>query len=706
MNHTRRTFLQTSTLLAASLPFANLLRGSAAPAAGPGAAAGQKTGGGLLFDESDLPRIRANARDPRFAELWKTMNAADLAADRDFLENKLSLTNHVVDMLHAQKILDRTCVMYAVTGDAAQLDLAKLAIKRMLDYPEWDSFIEGGRQIFGLQRAPEGSISLLLALDYLKGALSPKEIAEIEHAVVTKGAPACYTAIYGMKYPDRVQGWTWSPRSDVDAFRHISLKRWPLILNATNLKIIPTAALGIIACHFLGRNAEAPRWMELARSSAKAFSTIYGSDGSYDEGVSYWGYTTLHMALFAEVLFRTQGIDERALINYPGTARYALGMTMPTLPNNHEVANFQHIPGFMMPMLNPDFDIVNFGDANGAVDVSVASWIGRVHQDPVANYLAKDVGEAKFYYGLIWYDGAAKATAPGPELLDQRLSNDIVISRTGWTARDNLVALRSGGPGNHEHADRNSIIFKAYGERLFHDPTRAAYASHQPRWILRLTEAHTAVLINGKGHQYHDGSEGTNASWALARVTGYSTGKDSFTGQNWMAVTSDATEAYQLVDPKIILVQRTLLYIKPDLLAILDRVKMKDAKASVQVRFQANNEDMAAQLSTKEDEFTIARPFASLVGRVMKAPGREVRIDKLPLDPKDGNQPFAEVVSAPAETHDILTVCTARPTGGDHGTLTLRLEPEGWHIVGVMGAQKINLVFAVTAEGVPVLNPS
>ncbi|MSU23146.1 MAG: hypothetical protein EXS32_04900 [Opitutus sp.] len=697
MNHpTRRSFLKHSAVLAATLPFAELdLRGAATPAAvsPPSPAEGPR---GLLFDASDLPRIRANARHPRFATLWQSMHEADLAADRDFLANKVNLRNHVLDLLRVQKIMERACVLYAVEGDPAQLELARSAIRKMLEYPEWDSFLEGGRQIFGLQRAPEGSIALLLALDWLKGALTTAEVAAIEEAVATKGAPACYTAIYGMKYPDRVQGWGWNPRSDVKDFRHIDLKRWPLILNATNLKIIPTAALGLIACHFRGRRAEAAGWQELARSCARAFATIYGSDGSYDEGISYWGYTTLHMALFAEALWRTQGIDDRALIDYPGTARYALGMTMPTLPSDHAVANFTHVEGFMMPMVKPEFDIVNFGDANGAVDVSVAAWIGRTKQDPVASFVARDIGEARYLYGLIWYDAGATVAAPEPALLDQRMSNDLVISRTGWTARDSVLAFRSGGPGNHEHADRNSVIFKAYGERLLHDPTRAAYIATQPRWILRLTGAHTAVLINGQGHQYHDGSEGTNASWSFARVIDYRT------GPGWMTVTSDVTDAYQLVNRSVARVARTLVFLKPDIVVFLDRVTLADAKASVQVRFQANNEDLAATLSLPGDNFLIARPRATLLGHVARRPGLTVRLGKLPLAEKDGSQPFAEVESAEATDHEILNVCSARPTGEAHGDLRLSRAGAVWRVQGTHHGAALDLTLN-TAGPLPVI---
>ena len=653
---------------------------------------------GLLFDPADLPRIRANTKDPRFAEYWATLLATDLAADAHFLTTELSLTNHVAHLLRAQRILDRTSLIYLVNRDPAQLKLAKLAIRRMLDYPEWDSFIEGGKQILGFQRATEGTVALLMAIDYLGDGLSAAEVAEIERNVLQKGVPACYAPVYGMKFPDRVQGWGWNPRSEVDDFRHLSLKRWPLIINATNLKIIPTASLGIAACYFRGRLPEAEGWLELARSSAKAFSTFYGSDGAYDEGVSYWGYTTLYMALFAEVLWRTQGIDDRKLVNYPGTARYALVNTMPTIDDHVKLIDFQHIKGFTMPTVKPGFDIVNHGDSNGAVDVSAASWIARTNKDPVAQFIARNIGEAKQLFGFIWYDPKAKAQAPEKALLDCRLSNDIVISRTGWKTEDSVLALRSGGPGNHEHADRNSVIFKSFGERLLHDPFRAAYVATQPSWLLRQTEAHTAVLIDGKGHQYHDGSEGTNASWALARVT------DFRTGPGWMTVTSDAAEAYQLVNSQVVRVLRTLVFLKPDIVIFLDRVAVKETPVSVQVRFQIFNEDLAAKLTVIGDEFTITRPHASLHARMASNGGAVLRAGRLALEEQTGMYQFAEAVSPEAIEHEIVTVCTARPAGKPHGNLRISRQIGSWRVQGTHDGRNVDVRIAESpGSGAPVV---
>jgi hypothetical protein len=289
---------------------------------------------------------------------------------------------------------------------------------------------------------------------------------------------------------------------------------------------------------------------------------------------------------------------------------------MPRVNTHRKMVDHVHVPGYMMPTVKPEFDIVNHGDSNGAVEVSVAAWVARTHGDPVAQFVAREIGEVKQLYGLIWYDPKAPSAAPGAELLDHRQANDIVISRTGWTAQDSVLALRSGGPGNHEHADRNSVIFKACGERLLHDPFGAAYMVHQPRWLLRQTEAHTAVLINGQGHQYHKGEEGTNASWSFAHLLDYAT------GPGWMRVTSDATEAYQLVNDQVVRVHRTLVFLKPDIVIFLDRVAVKDTPVTVQLRFQAFHDDLAAGLTATGTEFTLTRPHWPRCSAARRPPGR------------------------------------------------------------------------------------
>jgi hypothetical protein len=694
---TRRTFLKSSAVLAATLPFARLPLGAAEPAAGAAAPAPGPSRG-LLFDAADLPRIRANLDLPRCAEIRSQLLNVDFAAETKFVRTEVRLNNHVADFMRLWKLVQNCAFAYTVWGDQRQLDLCLLALRRMCDYPRWDYFLEGGKDTIGLQRAPESTIAACYALDWL-GAAVPADLVKLtEHRIATEGAPACYRTLYGMKYPDRVKGWDFDPEDDYPKAYRVSLARWPLILNATNLKIIPTCGLGLAALWFHGRHPDAQKWLDLSRQSATAFSTMYGADGSYDEGVGYWGYTTSHLAMLAEGIWRRLGLDDRKLINYPGTIRYALAMAMPcgggaiadpklgTAYNATPKGNY-----------DPALDVVNFCDAGIGMDVSVAGWVGGTAHDPLCNHVAKHTGSLRLLQGAVWYHPDAPAKAPGAELNDVRLSNDWCISRTGWAPADTVVALRSGGPANHEHADRNSVIFKAHGDRLFHDPFRAGYSFTTPQWLLRLTEAHTAVLINGKGHQYHNGSEGTNASWAVASV------KDFRSGPGWMTVTSDATEAYALVLPDATLVVRTLLFLKPDVLLVLDRVQLK-AAAPVQLRFQVFNDDGkgTATAAGNGAVFGIDRPLASLRATLAATGTVAAATGKLAVPESVGVFPYVEAVSASATSHEILTACTSAPAGGPHGALTVTRESAGWRITGTHAGRKVNVTLQ-TAAAVPVI---
>jgi hypothetical protein len=600
----------------------------------------------MLFDREDIPRIREAFKLPRFAAYWSSVVNADLEADKKFLRTEVRLNNHAVDFLKVRQILERTSFAYTMGGEKRHLEVALMAIGKMLEYKKWDYFLEGGEFTMGLQRAPEATIAMSFALEWLNDELSGDLKKEMEKQIGEKGAPACYRTLYGMKYPDRVRGWKFDPESDYPY--PVDMKRWPLILNSTNLKVIPICGLGVGACLLYDKHPQAKQWLNLAISSAKAFAPMFGTDGCYDEGVSYWGYTALHITMFLEIMYRKLGIDERNLINFPGTIRYGLQMSMPTIGK-------------------PD-DCVNFGDASTVGDVSVAAWVARKSRDPIAQYVTTSVSEVKTHYGAIWYDPSMEVKTPGPELYDVRFTNDIVVSRTGWDTDSSVVALRSGGPANHEHADRNSVVFKAFGERLLHDPLHAAYPYTLPHWVLRLTAAHTAVLINGKGHQYHDGHEGTNASWAEARVVQY---KPS---EHTLVVTSDATDAYRLVNSDVALVRRTVVFLKPDILLLFDRVKLTASMSKVQLRFQIYNEDGKGDSETMQTGFLIKRPQATLRGTIVASTPFAMR-SGVHTTPKDiGVYPYLEAEAGESLDHQILTICTAQRAGKEHGKVTHTLQ--------------------------------
>jgi hypothetical protein len=666
MKTSRRTFLQNTGLAAAGLALApSWPAGAATPRAARTARAG------LLFDSADIPRIRTALKHPHIKPWWDSVLKADLAADATFLRTGIHHNNHVRDMLQARQILERTAFAYAITGDGKQGEAALLAVRAILGYPKWDYFLEGGEKVFGLQRAPEATIAMACAREWLQPLLDKETAAEIERQIAEKGAPACYTSLYGMMYPDRVRGWGFDPEEDYE-YKIVDMKRWPLILNATNLKAIPIAGLGLAGCLLRGKHPQAERWIAMAVRSAKAFAVMFGPDGCYDEGVGYWGYTALHIALLVDVVRRTVGTDLSTIVNFPGTVRYGLRMAMP-LPDRKE-------------------DCVDFGDAWSMGDVSVAAWTARRFKDPIAQYVATSVGKMQNHYAAIWLDPNLPAKKPGEDLLDVRFTNDIVVSRSGWGLQDGVVALRSGGPANHEHADRNSVIFVAHGERMFHDPYHAAYPYTEPHWVLRLTQSHTAVLIDGKGHQYHDGHEGTNASWAEAKVIAYTHSRSA------MVVTSDATDAYALVNKDVRQVHRSLIFLKPDILLIHDHVRLGSTALPVQLRFQVDDSDEKGEVTAGAGFFDIARPRATLHAACIAGGPLVCRTGRINVPPDKGIYPFAEVESASSLDHLLLTLCTSQVRGEEHGALTAAWENGGWTVSGTHNGRRLHVTIKPATE--------
>ena len=668
MPHPRRQFLRTSLGLGALLA----LRGSgrAASALAPTKTAAPR---GLLFDASDLPRIRANVQRPEFREFWTYMTTVDFAAEEKFLKQELSFANHITDMSRAQIILLRSSFVHLLTPDAKHLAIARLALDRLLGYPRWDWLRDSQQRPVAVMRGAGTCIGLALAADWLAADLSPDEQAAITHGMANEGGPSCYRGLHDMTHHDEVGPWSLNP--DEEGLPPVDVSRWPRILDDTNLRIICTAGLAAATCHLWGRHADAPQWLAMTRDSLQRYAARQPKDGSFGEGIGYWDFTFSHYIFALEVLRRKVGVDERALLDFPAMARFALEMTMPTVGH-------------------PD-DAISIGDAANSASSTPLTWIAREFRDTGAQQLVLRPGTIRpnwtTSWAAVWYDPSVPARLPADARLDRRQALGIVISRTGWEEQDNVVTLRSGGPVNHEHADRNSVIFKAYGERLFNDPVHASYSTKDPKWLLRQTEAHTAVLIDGKGHIYHDGHDGTNASTAVATIQDYRVGPD------WMTVTSDAADAYRRAGLPAQLVQRTLIYLKPDVLIVFDRVFLDEARP-VQARFQVCNDDGAGRVAADGRTFTIERPHASLLARTLAAGDCTLATSKLALPEASGVYPFAELHSAPAREHTLLTVCSVAPHGGTHGEIGVTHEAGTWQIAGTHRGQAVKVAIAIAGQ--------
>jgi hypothetical protein len=470
-----------------------------------------------------------------------------------------------------------------------------------------------------------------------------------------RGIEPSYRSIYGMRHPEQVKGWSLDTTSTYlvhrPADRGINLSRWPIILNTINLKAIPASALALSALtyrKYRGESETTRRWLEQAVYSIGTFRDIFCRDGSYSEGVSYANYTALHLMQAIDALHRAGVADMRELLNWPGYQSYLLEMTLSTRADPAA--------------------IVNFSDAGAGALASGPFWIARHTRDGLAQWFGENLSVRRDAWSVLWYDRTVAATAPAPGPTLWKSDLDWIVGRSGYATEDLVVAMRSGPPQNHEHADRNSLIVKCFGEKLVVDPMRPPYNFADPAWRMRLTEGHSALLIDGKGHQYVDGREGTNASRAEAQIVRWGE-RDGYAF--W---TSDATQAYSLTIPDVQSVTRSVIILyRIPAVVVLDKVIKKSEPSVIQARFYASNTDGKGSVTVDESSFTIVRPHAFLGGRSIGSAGASYRAGRPAIPERQAVQhPFADVSSVTPE-REILLCSVLVPLRNSSGVATVQL---------------------------------
>ncbi|MDQ8187704.1 heparinase II/III family protein [Pelagicoccus sp. SDUM812002] len=641
---TRRDLLRYagSSLMLASLPLS--LKGkSTTPRS--------SSGGRLFFERDEIEKIRANARTkllaPTFND-WTERTPQDLETALNAFEKSGDIIRDFASIIN---LLTELSIVQLVKPQPARRDALVSAITRLIGYETWDYFLDGSKPI-GIQRASIATVRILFAREVLDGDIDAKLDKAILDAIAEKGCLPCYRAVYGMDHPDTVEGWSFDKRHE--GFYDLSMERWPMILGDNNLRSAPSSALGIGAIALLGHDPRAEKWLATAESSFDRVLRLFSPDGSYFEGLSYAGYTLRTALNFFDAHARNGGtIDWAKKANFDGMLDFIATMQAGTQEDGTP-------------------DIVNFSDARSSVHVCIPAWIGKHTGNPLAQYEAENLSVANSFLDFIWYE-PGKASSPPPESLQNVRNNlDWVLCRSGWGSQDAVLAFRSGGPCNHEHADRNHITYKIFGERLLTDLFGAAYDRRHSGWEMRKTKAHNSVLVNGLGHHYHDGSEGTNDSQAYAVITQFEDHGDTV----WW--TSDATAAYLIDNDHISKVLRTVIFAKPDIIVVVDQVRLHFGEQPMSLRFFPDNRDGVAKLSASKNSFLIERPQASLHGTVHSRTEPNIATTKLDVTPETGDFPCVELSSPPAFTHEIVTVLQAAPKNKKPRKLSVSSTANGW----------------------------
>jgi hypothetical protein len=366
----------------------------------------------------------------------------------------------------------------------------------------------------------------------------------------------------------------------------------------------------------LAHRPEAKAWMEYGMLAAlTVFPHWAGSDGGWAEGVDY--------ALQYNERFITPLHSVYAATGY----------------NLWQKPFFRKFPYFLTWCISPVGEITPFGDSEDQPVSrraeklrSLLLYYSHVNNDATLrwwiDYLsAQQADSADDELSAVWellYPDTLKPVGPSSILPDKAFRG------VGWVAfhsditdpeNDLMLLFKSSpfGPASHSHADQNSFAIMKGGKALA-IPAGERYPQHGSPFhtrYTRLTEAHNALLFNGKGQLDKDaGANGRIIDFRSLSHIGYTAG--------------DARKAY---GPPVSGYIRHAVLIRPSLILIVDEIQ---AGEPVTVDWLMHGKEKFG-LSEEEQQLTSYRMNEKMQVDLLSLEGFDFsQSDEWPVDPKEG----------------------------------------------------------------------
>jgi len=408
-----------------------------------------------VIDHADEPlsEILQNLREPEaFGEKW---------------EFDLWKNNEIACFVIEDYLLHQT-LAYRLTEDRKYLDNARAILNKVV---EWDPVGPTG-----VWENDHSAHALLHSFSIAYNQLG-RDLPESERKKLAGNIEARCRDMYGFLNPfmakETSAGWMNDPDNNHPWFC--------------------TAALGMGAMALMGEAPQAEQWLAFV---TQMFYGCYfprgGIDGGWHEGLEYWSFNLFFVFQFCSSLEEAAGID---LYEHPWLKNTAM---------------------FKIYVHPPVGGYVPFGDVKhnppNDYDKLVMMRLASKYEDPLAwkyvDSIEAELSDNRLYYGLLWGDRGRSASKPMPEVPFAVHFRDI-----GWAVSNNapfdadeqvILALHSGKffgrRCNHSHADQNSFIITAGGDRLLWDAGYYdSYLSPHHRHYSRLTLAHNTILVNGVG---------------------------------------------------------------------------------------------------------------------------------------------------------------------------------------------------------------
>lgn len=316
--------------------------------------------------------------------------------------------------------------------------------------------------------------------------------------------------------------------------------------------------LGITAYAMYGEFPEAEYWFEnVIPTYAATLPPWSYQDGGWSQGTDYWKDSTIHGQEFLDVMARA------GIINYYESA----------WASQEYLWSLYTFPAGSYGAFGDDS---NLRLPNTASADSVANT-AYYTKNPVAKWILGTLG-GEYATTINTYYINTDDIDPKPPT-DYPLSHEFqdigwVIMTSDLMDTDRVHAYFKSsyyGSFNHSHADQNSFVIQAFGEKLaiksgYYD----SYHSVHDKTITRATFAHNSITIDGGKGQPSQTDDFT----AKGDITEF------VTQMSFDSATGDATQAYKGELDKYV---RHFIYIRPGVFVVIDDL---DAKGNGKSSFE------------------------------------------------------------------------------------------------------------------------
>ncbi len=310
--------------------------------------------------------------------------------------------------------------------------------------------------------------------------------------------------------------------------------------------------LGEVGIAFLGEVEGAEDWVWFAMN---VFYNVYpvwsDDDGGWHEGTSYWSSYQARFTWWADVMREAMGIDAFEKPFFSKAGYYAMYL----MPPGKVGGGFGDLTAKRSARSNVELMSVFAAQANNG------HWQWYVEQ--LGGPSAQD-GYVGFVRGAL---PKVKATPPD-DLPCSRLFEGIgqAYLNTNLTdaSKSVQVVFKSSpfGTQSHGYEANNSFLLWAYGERLLiRSGYRDSYGSdHHKNWMWT-TRSVNNITVGGHG-------QGKRTAKARGEIVGFKT------TPSVDIVVGEASSAYE---PPLERFTRAIIFVKPELVVVYDRLEAKEA---------------------------------------------------------------------------------------------------------------------------------